>query len=140
MRIFNRLILGEIFFAKPESSRKIFKNMECIQSKEFQKEGEGSEPFAVEGESAVFSQGVELGMAPVPGGAPIVGFLGFSVVVNGGEVRDIIQFHAALPHLGCQDGFLSIEEYPLVKEACALQKAHPEEEAASVQAIAVSRA
>ena len=51
-----------------ESSRKIFKNMECIQGKEFQEEGERGEPFAVEGESAVFSQGVELGMAPVPGG------------------------------------------------------------------------
>ena len=42
--------------------------MERIQGKEFQEEGERGEPFAVEGESAVFSQGVELGMAPVPGG------------------------------------------------------------------------
>lgn len=114
--------------------------MECIQSKEFQEEGEGGEPFAVEGESAVFPQGVELGVTPVSGGAQIMWFLGFSVVVNGGEVCGIIQFHAALTHLGRQNRLLSIEEDSLIKEVYALQKAHAKEEAASVQAIAVSRA
>ena len=114
------VILSSLSGGDSELSGEIFKNMERIQGKEFQEEGERGEPFAVEGESAVFSQGVELGMAPVPGGDQKVGFLGFSVIVDGGAFGDIIQFHAALPHLGCQNGFLSIEEYPLVKEACAL--------------------
>ena len=110
MHILIRLILWKRIFAKLELSGEIFKNMERIQGKEFQEEGERGEPFAVEGESAVFSQGVELGMAPVTGGDQKVGFLGFSVIVDGGAFGDIMQFHAALPHLGCHAGFLSIEE------------------------------